>query len=298
MGCLFGARLSPHADVTLIGHWPQQLAALHDAPLYVEELDGGTSQVWLDATDDGEAAGPVDVALILVKTPQTEGAADSAARILAPDGVAVTLQNGLGNQAVLARVLGPDRVTLGVTTLGAALDGPGRLRVGGEGATYIATRPAIAPLIDALVDLLCAAGLHASTTRAITPLVWGKLAVNAAINPLTALLRVPNGALLDSPRARNLLQRAANEVAAVAQAQDIPLPYDNAAAQAEHVAHLTARNRSSMLQDVLRGARTEIDAINGAVVRTGEALAVSTPVNRFLHAMVKALEEVHPAPYG
>lgn len=292
MGCLYGAHLSAVTDVTLIGHWPAQLAALRDAPLHITGLDGRTSQVWLDATDDADAVGPVDVALVLVKSPQTESAADDIARILAPDGLAITLQNGLGNQGQLARALGTERASLGVTTLGAALDGPGRLRLGGDGSTFFATRPDIDPLVDELAALFTGAGLHTVVTDEVMPLIWGKLAVNAAINPLTALLRVENGALLDSPRARDLLRRAANEVAAVASAQDIRLPFDNAAAQAEHVAHLTARNRSSMLQDVLRGARTEIDAINGAVVRTGEALAISTPVNRLLYDLVKALEDI------
>lgn len=295
MACLFGARLNPHADVTLIGHWPEQLAALRDAPLHVLELDGGESRIWLDVTSDLAAIGPVDVALILVKTPQTESAADDAARILAPDGLAVTLQNGLGNQAILARVLGMDRTTLGVTMSGAALDGPGVLRVGGEGNTFLATRPDIEPRVRDLAALFADAGLTVTVTHDIAALVWGKLVVNAAINPLTALLRVPNGALLSSSHARDLLRRAAQEVAAVAAAQDIPLPFDNAAAYAEHVAHLTARNRSSMLQDVQRGARTEIDAINGAVIRAGEALAISTPANRFLYDMIKALEESYPA---
>lgn len=294
MGCLVGARLSSHADVTLVGHWPGQRAALRERPLQVIALDDRVREVWLRAVDDVDDAGPVDVALILTKTPKTETAADQAARILAADGIAITLQNGLGNQMILARTLGAERVTLGVTTLGAALDGPGVLREGGDGATYFATRPDIVPLVSDIAGLFEDAGLHTVLVDEVMPLVWGKLAVNAAINPLTALLRVPNGALLDSPRALHLLHQTANEVAAVAAAQDIALPFDNAAQQAAHIAHLTARNRSSMLQDVARGARTEIDAINGAVVRAGEALAVSTPVNSLLYELVKALEDMFP----
>ncbi|MCD4684867.1 MAG: 2-dehydropantoate 2-reductase [Anaerolineae bacterium] len=294
MGCLIGARLSAHADVTLIGHWPEQRAALRDAPLRVIELDDREHDVRLRAVDDVDDVGPVDVALILTKTPKTETAADQVARILAANGIAITLQNGLGNQAILARTLGAERVTLGVTTLGAALDGPGVLRAGGDGATYFATRPEIAPAVSDIAGVFEDAGLHTVLVDEVASLVWGKLAVNAAINPLTALLRVPNGALLASPRALHVLHLAANEVAAVAAAQEIVLPFDNAAQQAAHIAHLTARNRSSMLQDVTRGVRTEIDAINGAVVRTGEALAVSTPVNRLLYELVKALEDMLP----
>ena len=132
----------------------------------------------------------------------------------------------------------------------------------------------------------------------VDALLWGKLAVNAAINPLTALLRVPNGALLESPWAREVMRRAAGEVAAVAAARGIRLPFDDAGAQAEQVARQTALNRSSMLQDVLRGAESEIEAINGAVMRAAESAGVDVPANRLLYALVKALDETVSARCG
>jgi 2-dehydropantoate 2-reductase len=120
-------------------------------------------------------------------------------------------------------------------------------------------------------------------------LVWGKLVVNAAINPLTALLRITNGELLERPSAREMMGRLALEAAQVAQAENIPLPFADPIAAAEDVARKTAANRSSMLQDVLRGAPTEIDAICGAVVRKAEKHMIDTPVNRVCWQLVKAL---------
>ena len=120
-------------------------------------------------------------------------------------------------------------------------------------------------------------------------IVWGKLVISAALNPLTALLRVPNGALLDRPAARTLMRELAQEAAGVAAAQAVRLPFPSPQEAAERVARQTAENRSSMLQDVLRGAPTEIDAINGAVVRLGEESGVPVAANRFIWRLVKAL---------
>lgn len=122
----------------------------------------------------------------------------------------------------------------------------------------------------------------------IVGLVWGKLAINAGINPLTALLEVPNGELIRRPEARSLMGEAALEVANVAEARGIRLPYANPVEQMEQVAQRTAENDSSMLQDIRRGAPTEINAISGAVVREGQRPGVSAPVNRLLWKLVQA----------
>jgi 2-dehydropantoate 2-reductase len=295
MGCLFGARLSLRADVTLIGRWPEQLDALHRAPLRIINPDGSEEHVAITATDDLSAVGAADVALILTKSVGTERAAQGAARVLKPGGVAITLQNGLGNLETLARHVGAGRATLGVTAQGAATDGPGVLHYGGAGSTHLATQPEIDGPVRAVAAMFTKAGLPTGVADDVSALVWGKLAVNCAINPLTALLGVPNGALAESGWARGLMGEAAREVAAVAAAQGIALPFEDATARAEEVARLTAHNRSSMLQDVRRGVETEIEAICGAVVRHGEALDVPTPTNRTLYRLVKGIEEVYGA---
>ena len=296
MGCLLGARLSPHADVTLIGAWPDQLRALREGPLRVIEPDGSERRVPVYATGDLDSVAPVDVALIVTKTPKTAAAARSAARILAPDGLAISLQNGAGNREILAGEVGEERVTVGVTTLGASTGGqPGIVIVGGTGITTLAERYPGDPAVSALADLFRHAGLEVAVVGDLSGLIWGKLAINAAINPLTALLGVRNGALLDSEWARGVMAAAAREVQAVAAAQGIALPFGDPAAEAEAVARRTAANVSSMLGDVRRRAPTEIDAICGAVVRAGEAFGVDTPVNRTLHALVKAVENLYGA---
>jgi 2-dehydropantoate 2-reductase len=282
--------------VTLVGRWPAQIHALSTGPLRVVDCAGRETAVWVRATDRPESILPVDVALVLTKATRTEDAARVVGRVLTPDGVAISLQNGLGNDAILAGVLGPERVTAGVTTLGAHTGGqPGVVFCGGMGVTTLAARPALDARLRQVAALFHRAGLDTNLADDIAGLVWGKLAVNAAINPLTAALRVPNGDLLAWEWTRAMMARAAEEVAAVASAQAIALPFADPAAQPARVAERTARNVSSMLQDVLRGAPTEIEAINGAIVRIAQMLGVDTPVTAWLYELVKAVERTPDA---
>jgi 2-dehydropantoate 2-reductase len=289
MGCLFGARLSQQAEVTLVGHWPDQIRALQIGRLRLVHPDRKDELVAIRAVSRAEEAGPADIALILTKSSGTARAAESAAQVLSPDGLAITLQNGLGNLEIIAGQVGEDRAALGVTTMGAAITGPGVIRLGGSGPTYLACRPPLEQRVRDFADLLTRCGFEVQCVDDVSSLVWGKLAVNAAINPLAAILRVTNGTLAQVEWTLAIMQAAAREVEAVAAAQGIRLPFD-AAAEAEAVAGRTALNRASMLQDVLRGVETEIEAICGAVMRAGEEVGISTPANTLLYRMVKAVE--------
>ena len=225
-------------------------------------------------------------ALFLVKSWQTPRAARQLADCLAQDGVVLTLQNGMGNRETLAKVLGAKRVTLGVTTIGATLLGPGRVKQAGEGMISLSAHSLLSPL----VNLMRSAGFVIETEPDPTALLWGKLVINAAINPLTTLLRVPNGELLTRSSARALLQAIVREAASVAIAQGIRLPYPDPVIATETIARRTADNRSSMLQDVLRGAPTEIDAICGAIVQAGEMTNVPTPIIRTMWQLIQSLQ--------
>ena len=271
LACFFGARLSRVAEVTLVGTWTEGIDAIAKGGIIVDTP--GTEEVFTaKAVRLGTPLDAGDLVLVLVKAWQTDRVAREVPALTARDGHVLTIQNGLGN----VEKLGP-RALLGVTEQGATLVAPGRVRPAGDGPTHIAGP-------ESLAAVFRAAGLDA---RAVDPdrgasLAWGKLAVNAGINALTAILRVPNGRLLERPEALTLLESAANEVAAVAHAKGVELPFPDAAAEARRVAGATASNLSSMLQDVLRGAPTEIDAINGAVVREGARLGVPTPANETL----------------
>ena len=212
-------------------------------------------------------------------------------QVLSPNGMALTLQNGVGNLERLTAVLGQNRASLGITSEGAALLEPGVLRHAGSGHTTIADASEAAIPPQEIVALFQAAGFATSLSANVDGLVWGKLAVNAGINPLTAVLQVPNGFLAENDAARALMTLAAQEVAAVAAAQNIQLPFADAAAQALAVAQATAANQSSMRQDLMNGRPTEIEAICGAVVAAGQRLGVATPVNLVLQTAVRQAEQ-------
>ena len=143
--------------------------------------------------------------------------------------------------------------------------------------------------------LFNSAGLKSHVTADIDGLVWGKVIINAAINPLTAILRIPNGALVESEETTGLMRAAALEAAAIARAKGITLPFPDPVERVKQVATMTATNHSSMLQDVLGQRPTEIDAINGKIVEQGQALGIATPVNALLTSLMHAIQQNYTA---
>lgn len=284
MACLFGGLLASVAEVTLLGTWKEGVQAVRSGGIRLED-EKGVRTVHVLATDDPAMCAGSPQALVLVKAWQTGRAAQQLEAALAPDGLALTLQNGLGNLEILQRRLGVERVACGVSRRGATLVGPGHIRIGGSGPTVLEQDARL----DGLAELFEQAGLKVERVEDANAAIWGKLAVNAGINPLAALLRVTNGALAEQPQAQSVMRQAALEVQAVAAALGIALPYADAGEEAVRAAMASAHNLSSMLQDVLRGARTEVDAINGAVVGVGEEVGVETSVNRVLWELVTAL---------
>lgn len=286
MATLFAVRLGQAgADVTLLGSWKNGIETLNRDGARLVEANGAETRVSVRATDQPADCAGADLALVTVKAWQTERVAGRLADCLSPDGLAVTLQNGLGNREKLAGRLGEARVALGVTTYGATLLGPGLARAGGDGLLSLEAHPRI----SGLETLLRGAGLRVDIVNDAKTLVWSKLVINAAINPLTALLRIPNGALLEKPAAKLLMAALAREAAKVARAHGIQLPFGDPASAAEDVARRTSSNRSSMFQDIKRGAPTEIDAICGAVVRAGQQQGIPAPVNWTMWRLVNAL---------
>ena len=286
LACLFAYRLAgAGVPVTMLGTWREGIEALRSHGVRLVGAGGAEQAYPVVATDDPADCAGARSALVLVKSWQTERAAQQLADCLSPDGLALTLQNGLGNREKLVQALSEDRVALGVTTSGATLVGPGCVRSGGEGMISAGEHPRLATL----ANFLRRAGFTVDLVPESDSLLWSKLVVNAAINPLTALLGVSNGELLTRPDARRLMAELAVEAAAVADALDHRLTSPDPVAAAEAVADRTAANTSSMLQDVLRGAPTEIDAICGAIVTSGEACGIPVPVNRTLWLLVRAL---------
>ena len=288
LASLFAARLTQAGhNIIMLGTWREGLDVLNKEGIRYLDTQGNETRYPVRATDDTRECVDAKFGIVLVKAWQTERIATQLSTCLAKDGLVLTLQNGLGNREKLMQNLGLDRVALGSTTTGATLLGAGHVKAGGEGIISLEQNQALGPVEEALRS----AGFNIQVVENADTLIWGKLVVNTAINPLTALLRVKNGELLERPSAREMMRELAIETAKVAQAANIQLPFDDPVKIAEDVARKTAANTSSMLQDVLRGAPTEIDAICGAVVMAGEKHGIETPANKVCWQLVKSLQD-------
>jgi 2-dehydropantoate 2-reductase len=288
LGTLFAARLTQAGyNITMLGTWQAGLNALRSDGVRLVDSQRHEQTFKVQVIDNPRECVGTKYAIVLVKAWQTERVARQLEECLADDGLALTLQNGLGNYETLIQSLGLNRVALGSTTTGATLLGPGLVKAGGEGTISIGRNQALGPLEAALRS----SKFNVQIVDDPQSLIWGKLIINAAINPLTALLKIPNGELLERRSARALMDALANEAANVARAENINLPFNDPIAAVEAVARNTTANHSSMLQDVLRGAPTEIDAICGAIVRIAEQHHIGAPTNWACWQLVKALSE-------
>ena len=233
---------------------------------------------------------PVDVAVVCVKTPGTPWAAEVAQHVVSRDGVLLTIQNGLGNYETLAAAVGEARVAVGVIYVGARLEA-GKLWATGQGKVELGlpSRAGQRRALETLAARLADGGMTVSVVEDAWTSVWRKVAVNAAMNPTTALLGYTNNELIADRAASRVADGLAAEVARVATATGVKISEDEAPRLWRDIATLTGANRSSMLQDVQAGRATEIDAICGAVHREGERRGVAAPLNQAMTVLVSAL---------
>jgi 2-dehydropantoate 2-reductase len=294
MGSLYGGKLAQAgAEVLLFDISRAHVEAVNTSGLTIEGMDGKTAVVRLKATVVPADLADADVLLIFVKSSATAAAARQFAGLAKAGAIAVTLQNGLGNEQILRDAFGAERTAAGVTSQGATFVGPGRVRHAGVGPTHLCMSDRANQKLAPLAEALNRAGFETHLEKSIDSLVWSKLVINVGINALTALTGLPNGRLLDFPQTRALMADLVAEAVRVAQARGIPLSYSEPLTMVYTVAEKTGRNRSSMLQDFDRRRPTEIDFINGAILREAESLGLEAPVNRTVTRLIQALEALH-----
>ncbi len=243
------------------------------------------------ATVDAAQVGLVHLAFLCVKAEAVEGAVRSVLPFLGDDSLLIAFQNGIAHHDLLQGLL---KVwALGVTAQGATLLGPGVVRHGGSGPTYLGFLTDVDPLaksrLQETVDLLNQAGIPTVISDDILAAAWNKLIVNAGINALTVLENCTNGELLSRPVALSILKAAVLEAAQVALAGGIKVASDPVGMTID-VCRKTAGNISSMLQDIRHGRGTEVEAINGVIVRQAAARGIPVPTNTMLWAEVKTVE--------
>jgi 2-dehydropantoate 2-reductase len=208
---------------------------------------------------------------------------------LADRAIFVTLQNGLGNAETIAKTA--RRVVAGTTTNGVTFVGPGEIRHAGVGETVLGAWSGVdeSELVR-LRDLLADVGIVASVTSDIRTELWSKLVVNASINPIAALAELPNGRIVHDKHLLAVVEMVCREATEVAKAEGARVDYEELRHRTLLVAKRTASNRASMLQDLDRHHRTEIDAITGSIVRAAERHRIPVPLSAALHALVRARE--------
>ncbi len=293
VGSVFGGQLAAAGhSVWLVHRRPAVVEALRRDGLRLQTPDG-ERRIKLNATCDTRDIGPVDLILILTKSNDTRAAAEASRALLGPGTLALTLQNGLGNLETIAAIVGVERSLMGMTYVGAAVLGPGHARLTAAGSSFIGEADGrLSERAVGLASLFSGAGIPMEATPHLWEMVWGKLVINAALNATCALTGATGSGALASPAACAWLDLVAEETAAVAHALGIQLPYPDAAERVRQHCRDVSNSKPSMLQDMERARPTEIEAINGAVVREGARAGVATPANQALLHLVKAREEV------
>jgi 2-dehydropantoate 2-reductase len=290
MGCLYGANLArAGAKVTLVDTWEEHVNRIAGDGLKMDGLRGSFTAALAAHTDLGSVA-PADMAIVLVNAYDTQAAAQAAAVLLQRDGFVLTLQNGLGNVEVLEEVLGRGRVMAGLSFHSADLRGPGAVSHTNRGPTYLgelggrrSTR------LEAVETLMEQAGMEPEVEADIMATVWGKFVHNCAINAVCAATGLRPGHIRDIEELDLFQESIVAEALALAKALGVVLPDSDPLPKIK--AYCAQKfHRVSMLQHLERGGRTEIDALNGYIVRQSQKLDIACPSNQALVALVKGLE--------
>lgn len=294
MGSLFGSFLAEAGEeVWLVDIWREHVEAINNNGLTVVS-QGRERNIKLKAVTDPSLVGKADLVLVFVKSYSTEEALRTGLPTIGENTTVLTLQNGVGNAEKIAQFVGRNKVLVGSTSFGANVLGPGRICHAGSGDTYLGELDgSITERLRLVAEVFERAGLRPVVTDNVMGVLWTKLLANVAINALTALLKVRNGQLLEIEPAEILMEKAVLEALKIVEAKGIKLVVEDPIGYVKKVAYATANNISSMRQDVERLRRTEIDVINGTIVREGEALGVPTPYNESLMLLIKALEATY-----
>jgi 2-dehydropantoate 2-reductase len=283
VGCYYGGMLARAGHAVMLIGRAAHVDAIRRHGLLLD-TQAFRQYVRVQADTDAAAVRGAQLVLFCVKSTDTDKAADAIAPYLAPDACVLSLQNGVDNAERLQARL-TQEVIAATVYVATEMAGPGHVRHHGRGELVIGRSQSS----DAIVRLFAAAGVPVQVSDNVLGALWGKLIVNCAYNALSAITQVPYGRLVQGEGVPDVMRDLVNECLAVAQRAGVTVPGDPWEA-VQQIAQTMATQQSSTAQDLARARHTEIDHLNGYVVRKGEAFGVATPVNRTLHALVRLLE--------
>ncbi|CAB3796320.1 ketopantoate reductase family protein [Pararobbsia alpina] len=283
VGCYYGGMLARGGHEVVLIARPQHVEAIKRDGLRLETRSFD-EHVRLSASSEASAVEGANVVLFCVKSNDTESAAAGLGKYLGPSALVLTLQNGVEN-ADLLRTLIPQEVAATVVYVAAEMAGPGHVLHHGRGDLII--EPSRSS--EDIARRFSAAGVPTEISDNVRGALWAKLILNCAYNALSAIAHLPYGKLVQGVGVPPIMHDVVDECLAVAKADGVSIPGDPHEAVRRLAASMSSQY-SSTAQDLSRGKRTEIDHLNGLIVRRGEALGVPTPVNRVLHTLVKLIE--------
>ena len=295
MGCLFGGELAEHGlDVTLIDVWPEHVDAINRDGLRVVG-HRGDRRVGLRATTDPASCGPVDVVLVHCKAANTVAAVRAAreAGLFKGGTVAISFQNGLGNEETIAELIGAERVLGGVTAQGASVEGPGCIRSYADLPSQIGEMSGgVSDRAAAIAAAFSAHGLETVASADIRHDMWKKLMVNVSVSAMSGITNLTISDAVATPQLKTMCYGAVAEAVPVACADGVELTHEESRTTLDLVIGPggTGANKSSLCVDILNRRPTEVDVINGAVVSRGLRYGIETPINATLVGLVKGIE--------
>lgn len=292
MGCLFAAKLSgAGADVTLLDYKPERVEKIGGV-IRVEE-DGAVAEYPVKVTADPADVAGSDGVIFMVKAYATRQAAERVREHVPAGAWVMCVQNGMGNVEILSEIFGSSRAIAGTSSHGATLLEPGKIRHAGKGPTFIGKVDKENPHdLAPVAELFGAAGIETTASDNVKGLLWKKLLINVGINPLTALLRVKNGELLERQSALEVAMTAVYEAALLAEKDGVDFEGADPFDLVKDIMVKTAGNISSMRQDLEAGRRTEIDFICGYVVDRAQKEGMSFAMNAYLADAIRAAQKV------
>ncbi|NIA08213.1 MAG: 2-dehydropantoate 2-reductase [Nitrospiraceae bacterium] len=291
MGCLLAGSLCHYGHpVSILDYREGRAKRLRKRGIQVSGRK--TWRVFPEVAIKPEALGPQDWVIVSVKAGQTSNAVRGIDPLIGPETRVLSLQNGIGHESVLSKVVGSRQLALGTTAQGATLLDEGYVRHAGRGRTVLGSasqNPETRQHLVSLAILLSSAGWPSQVVEDIYPYIWRKLIINVGINALTALSGLTNGELLQHRESIYLQNLAVTEAWKLSKKKGINLGLglEETIEMVRSVCRATSQNRSSMLQDRINARPTEIDYINGAITEWGERLGIATPINRTLTLLVR-----------
>lgn len=290
MGMLFGSYLSQKHDVTLVGTNPAKMQTITESGVTIREMDGSERTYHPRATAAAAALSPVDLVIVQVKASASEAALTKNQNLIGPRTILMTLQNGIGHDALLSRFAVRGQIVIGTTQQGSYKLGEASVCHSGLGKTFLGAVTGDSARFAALAGVFADCGFPSEVCAQVQGMIWDKLMINASSSVLSGILQVAQGYVEQDPHAWALAEKLIRELCAAATAEGYPFDADEQIARIRLHLQKAPDGFTSIYADLKAGRRTEVDVINGAVVAAGRRHNIPVPTHEFVVELVHAME--------